>query len=175
MDIWRLRRAIRSGRATWAIAFFPPVLAAALIVAPPVAPAAERKADRTEWTAPDGTVMSTTLIGARVKNREGKDLGEVERLVIDPKTGRVSHVIAGLGGVAGIGETKVVLPWSAVVIGSDPSLPFRVIASVEQRAVDSAPRWVDPDRRPRYEGISSPTPATRLEPAPSPPMTAPRK
>ena len=101
------------------------VALAALIVTPSLAAPAERRADRTEWRAPDSTVMSSTLIGARVKNREGDDLGKIEQLVIDPKTGRVSHVIAGLGGVAGVGETRVVLPWSEVVIGSDPSLPHR--------------------------------------------------
>lgn len=153
---------------------FLPVVLAALVMAPPVAPAAERDADRSEWTVPGGTVMSTTLIGARVKNREGKDLGEVERLVIDPKRGRVSHVIVGLGGLAGVGETKVVLPWSAVVVGSDPSLPHRVIASVEQRAVDAAPRWVDPDRQPRREGVPSASPGSRLPRAPSPAAPGPR-
>lgn len=144
------------------------VVLTALIVSPSLTPAAERRADRTEWRAPDRTVMSSTLIGARVKNREGDDLGKVEELVIDPKTGRVSHVIAGLGGVAGVGETRIALPWSDVVIGSDPSLPHRVIASVEQRKVDAAPLFFDPDRRPRVEGVQSPSPGSRLSPAPSP-------
>lgn len=142
------------------------VLVLALAFATPDAARAvaaeEQKANRTEWSVPDGSLLSTTVIGARVKNREGKDLGEIERLVIDLKSGRVSHVMVGLGGVAGVGETKVVLPWGAIAMGSDPSLPHRVIASVEQRAVDSAPRWSDPDQQPRYKGVPSASPGRRI-------------
>jgi sporulation protein YlmC with PRC-barrel domain len=138
------------------------------------AEADESKPKRAEWRVPDGTLMSTTMVGARVKNREGRDLGEIEHLVIDPKTGSVSHVVVGLGGLAGAGETKIVLPWSAVVIGSDPSIPRRVIASVEQRAVDAAPRWTDPDSKARRDRAPSASPGTGLEPAPSPKAPGPR-
>jgi hypothetical protein len=161
-----------SGQTTWVL-----LALAIVIAAPDSARAAERepqKANRTEWSLPDGTLLSTTVIGVRVKNREGKDLGKIEQLVIDPRSGSVSHVILGLGGVMGIGETQVVLPWRAIVMGSDPSLPQRVIASVEQSAVDSAPRWRDPERGPWRERAPSASPGSRIEPAPSAPGPGPR-
>jgi hypothetical protein len=163
----------RPGRTTWALALALTIVSAAPEAAR-TADRAERKANRTEWNLPDGTLLSTTVIGARVKNREGQDLGKIDQLVIDPKSGRVSHVVVGVGGLAGIGETNVVLPWSAIVMGSDPSLPHRVIASVEQRTVDAAPQWIDPDRRPRYQGGPSASPGSRLDPAPGPAAPGPR-
>jgi hypothetical protein len=161
------------GPTTWVLA----LALAIVIAAPEAAHAAEReqqKANRTAWSLPDGTLLATMVIGARVKNREGKDLGKIEHLVIDPKSGSVSHVIVGLGGLAGVGETQIALPWNAIVMGSDPSLPHRAIASVEQGTVDSAPRWSDPERRPWRERPPSASPGSRLEPAPSAPGPGPR-
>jgi sporulation protein YlmC with PRC-barrel domain len=51
------------------------------------------------------------IIGTRIKNADGKDLGEVDQLLID-RSGKVTHVVIGLGGIAGVGEKKVVVPWS---------------------------------------------------------------
>ncbi len=84
---------------------------------------------------------STTIIGARVKNSEGKDLGKVDRLLIDENTGQVSQVVLGLGGLAGVGESKVVVAWKDIRLKADPDLPYRTIASVEDAVIERAPRW----------------------------------
>lgn len=109
-------------------------------------------------------VLSRTVIGARVKNREGKDLGEIDQLVIDPKTGRVSHVLLGLGGLAGVGERKVVVAWGDIRLMADPSLPHRTIASVDQAVIERAPRW---DRREDRGALDR-------SPSASPPAPPPR-
>lgn len=66
------------------------------------------------------------------------------------KDGKVSHAIVGVGGVAGVGERHVVVPWSRVKVrheGNDRKDGFAVI---EHATLDNAPRYtrVDRDRVP---------------------------
>ena len=76
-------------------------------------PADTRPADtRPAWKAEGNVVETRDLIGTRIKNAEGKDIGEIDSLVIDPQSGRISYVVVGLGGFLGVGERKVVVPWS---------------------------------------------------------------
>jgi hypothetical protein len=41
-----------------------------------------------------GVLLSSSVIGARVQARDGTDLGEIHQLVIDRRTGYVSHARA---------------------------------------------------------------------------------
>src|SRR5918994_978065 len=84
-------------------------LAAVLFAAPLIASAQNtRPADK---PARDTAAETKDIIGTRIKSTDGKDLGEVDQLLID-RNGKVSHVVIGFGGVAGVGEKKVVVPWS---------------------------------------------------------------
>lgn len=118
----------------------------------------ERETLRGRGLTPAGVLLSSTLIGARVKTGEGKDLGEIDQLMIEPKTGQVSHVVLGLGGLAGVGEAKVVVGWKDIEVTADPSLPYRTIARVDQAVVERAPRWAGTEHRdPRAPAASPPT------------------
>jgi sporulation protein YlmC with PRC-barrel domain len=66
------------------------------------------------------------IIGTRIKNTAGKDLGEIDQLLID-RNGKVSHVVIGVGGLAGVGEKKVVVPWS--------ELKFAPVAEGKKNAI----------------------------------------
>jgi len=131
---------------------------------------AERETPRQALDVPAAALLSSSVIGARVKNREGKDLGEIDQLVIDPKTGQISHAILGLGGLAGVGETKVVVHWKALQLTADPSLPHRTIASVDQAAVERAPRWDRGEDRRAQDRDPSASPPT-VTPMPRTPQT----
>jgi sporulation protein YlmC with PRC-barrel domain len=99
---------------------------------------------RDVYKAPDGVVESSRIIGTKIKNSAGKDLGEIEQLVVDTKVGKVTHAVIGKGGVLGVGETKVVVPWSSVALRADPDNRDRLMVTMEQSTIDAAPRW---DRR----------------------------
>ena len=86
-----------------------------------------------------GVHETKDIIGTRIKNTAGKDLGEVDPLLID-RNGKVSHVVIGLGGLAGVGEKKVVVPWS--------DLKFAPVAAGKKNAImmdearlENAPRY----------------------------------
>lgn len=123
---------------------------------------ARSEPQRQAW-APDGkAVESSKLIGVKVKNSQGKDVGEIDQLIIDQSDAKITHVVVGKGGVLGLGEQKVVLAWSDVKLQPDPNNRNRMVAMVDQSKLDSAPR---------YEARRDTTPAA--SPATSPGPTSP--
>jgi hypothetical protein len=129
-------------------------------------PAADRPAakpsvpPREAWKAPEGLHTSGELIGTRIKNAEGKDIGEIDQLLIDPKTGSVTHVVVGLGGILGVGETKVVVPFSDITLGAQHQ-GGRAMVTMDPAKLDKAPRW---ERRQVSRDLS---PAASPRPAPA--------
>src|SRR5262245_34978313 len=51
------------------------------------------------------------IIGLAVKNDKHEDLGKIDDLVIDMKTGEVRYAAIAYGGVAGIGSKLFAVPW----------------------------------------------------------------
>lgn len=67
-----------------------------------------------------GVLLSTdSLLGSNVRNPEGKEIGQIKQLMIDPHTGRVMYAVVAMGGFLGMGEKTVVVPWNAVVVARD--------------------------------------------------------
>ena len=107
------------------------------------------------WKHDAGLHETKDIIGTRIKNAEGKDLGEIDQLLID-RNGKVTHVVIGIGGLAGVGEKKVVVPWS--------DLKFAPVAAGKKNAItmdgaklDSAPRY---ERAARSDVAPSASPRT---------------
>ncbi len=75
--------------------------------------------DRPAFTLDSGHVDSKHVIGMKVVTPDGKHVGEIDQLIVNVKDGKVSHAIVGLGGLAGVGEQHVVVPWSQVKIHAD--------------------------------------------------------
>jgi sporulation protein YlmC with PRC-barrel domain len=54
------------------------------------------------------------VTGTNVKNSKGENLGEIENLMIDTSSGRIAYAVIGYGGVVGMGEKYVAVPWQSV-------------------------------------------------------------
>lgn len=106
----------------------------------------ERRDGREVWQNREGLMEAKRLVGTKVRTADGRDLGEIDELMIDPKSGRVSQVVIGLGGFAGIGERKVVVPWSSVKMARDSGDRQAMVASIDQATLDKAPRFEGTDR-----------------------------
>ena len=63
--------------------------------------------------APGQSLARDRLIGAKVHNREGVIIGDIEDLILSP-TNQVIGVIMGVGGVAGFGEKKLGVQYGAL-------------------------------------------------------------
>ena len=135
----------------------------AVLVAAPLVVSAQttRPSDTSDTKAPawkhTGTLHETKdIIGTRIKSSDGKDLGEVDQLLIDTQTGKVSHVVIGVGGLAGVGEKKVVVPWSEMKFS--PTAEGKKNSIVMDKAkLDSAPRY---ERSASMERSPSASPST---------------
>jgi sporulation protein YlmC with PRC-barrel domain len=97
--------------------------------------------DRAAFTMDRTHLDSKHVIGMKVNMPDGKHVGEIDQLIVNFKEGKVSHAVIGLGGVAGVGEKHVVVPWSQVRIQPDKSNAKDMVAIVDRTALDSARRW----------------------------------
>ena len=129
------------------------LLAAPLFVSVQTTLAADTKAP--VWKQDAGVHDTKEIIGTRIKNLDGKDLGEIDQLLID-RNGKVSHVVIGVGGLAGVGEKKVVVPWSELKMASatDGRKPAIMM---DQAKLESAPRY---ERSARADRSPSASPST---------------
>ena len=85
--------------------------------------AQERKATDPSAARPQGektrvevakNVRASQLVGLAVKNKQGKDLGKVEDMVVDLKNGDVRYAALSFGGFAGFGSKLFAVPWQAM-------------------------------------------------------------
>jgi sporulation protein YlmC with PRC-barrel domain len=136
---------------------------ALLVTAPLVASAqTTRPADPRDTKAPAwkqaGLFETKDIIGTRIKSTDGKDLGEVDQLLID-RNGKVSYVVIGLGGVAGVGEKKVVVPWSDLKFAPVTEGKKNAI-TIDAAKLEKAPRY---DRSARLDTAPAASPRSPVQ------------
>ena len=87
-------------------------------------------------SAQSGVLLDVnSIIGATVRV-QGKDAGKVERLMLDPKDGRVRTVVVQQGGTLGMGGKSISMPWESVKVAQDGD---RIVVTAEQQMLDQAP------------------------------------
>ena len=116
-------------------------LYASLIVLTMVAPVAAQQpspggAPPSSTRQPAVQVDSSAIVGSTVRSAEGKDIGKVDRLMVDPRDGRIATVVVSMGGTLGMGGRKVAVPWNAVKVAQDDG---KVVLTVNQQILDQAP------------------------------------
>lgn len=89
-----------------------------------------------------GPVQARWIIEAPVRDADGRALGSVLRVWIDPADGRVQSLVVASGGVDGQPITRRVVPWKAVKIGWTDR---RLHLVVDRRALDRAPEATEVD------------------------------
>lgn len=96
---------------------------------------------RQAWAPPSSAVESKQIVGMKVRSDQGRDIGEIDQLIVNPSDGKITHVVVGRGGLLGVGEQKVVVEWSDLRFQPDPENRNRWVATTEQSKIDSAPRY----------------------------------
>ena len=61
-----------------------------------------------------GVLKASDLIGMKVVGTDGKNLGKVRDLVIDPYDGQIDYAVLDFGGFLGIGDKYFAVPWEAL-------------------------------------------------------------
>lgn len=83
---------------------------------------------------------SDDLLGSEVRSADNVALGSVDDIVMGPESGRIAYLIVGRGGVFGIGERHVAVPWEQFKV--TPNLNILVLATSKD-AMDKAPRIIE--------------------------------
>jgi sporulation protein YlmC with PRC-barrel domain len=123
------------------------VIALAAIVASAAAYSADPPVNKSAAATPQNpnqkVLVSTTfraskLMGLHVRNTAGEKLGTVDDMVVNVATGKIDYVAMGVGGVLGLGEKLLAIPYSEMKFnfGKDENF-FVVNMSLEK--VKAAP------------------------------------
>jgi sporulation protein YlmC with PRC-barrel domain len=63
-------------------------------------------------------IASDRVEGTAVRRSDGTKIGTIQRLMIDKLTGNVAYAILSFGGILGMGQKHVPVPWSQMQYSS---------------------------------------------------------
>jgi sporulation protein YlmC with PRC-barrel domain len=60
-------------------------------------------------------IQATSIIGSRVRNQDGENVGKIEDFVMDMEAERIAYAVLSFGGLLGIGDKLfAVMPTAAI-------------------------------------------------------------
>jgi PRC-barrel domain protein len=83
-------------------------------------------------------IGSDKVEGTEVYRSNGDHIGEIERVMIDKRTGKVTYAVMSFGGFLGMGEDYYPLPWSLLTYNERLG-GYEVNVSEEQ--LEGAPKY----------------------------------
>jgi sporulation protein YlmC with PRC-barrel domain len=98
-----------------------------------------------------GMCRSSKTIGSDVEDGSGKNLGNIDDIVIDDGTGRIVYVVLSFGGFLGMGDKLFALPWQSLKPSAKDD--DKMVLEVQKDRLQAAPgfdkkNWPDmADRR----------------------------
>lgn len=81
------------------------------------------------------TMSASTLIGDRVMNAQGDQLGNLKEIMLDVDSGRVAYAVLDFGGFLGMGDKFFAVPWQAFSVDE---ANHRMILNVEKSTLEQA-------------------------------------
>ena len=63
-----------------------------------------------------------SIIGDKVKNKEGEDMGHIKDIMLDIRSGKIEYYVIEFGGFLGIGEKFFAIPFRLLEIDPDHKL-----------------------------------------------------
>lgn len=95
-------------------------------------------------------VCAADIEKAHVRGASDEDLGEIEKLMVDPKASYVAYLVFASGGALGVGEKHFALPWAVLDIShSGDKVVVRAPALTKDR-LSNAPEYDAKDKERMY-------------------------
>lgn len=83
-----------------------------------------------------GVLKASNVIGMKVESTEGKSLGKIKDLVLDPDEGDVQYAVLDFGGFLGIKDKYFVVPWEVIHFTPNGK---KILLDVSKRDLKNAP------------------------------------
>jgi len=105
-----------------------------------------------------GTLMverASRVLGGKVTNPQGEDLGKIEEVVINPNTGSIQYAVLSFGGIMGLGDKLFALPWTLLKPTNIPEgrKDQHFLLNVDKAKLEKAPGFP----KNNWPDISAPT------------------
>jgi hypothetical protein len=81
-------------------------------------------------------MSAESLIGDKVINLQGEDLGKIEEIMIEMESGKVDYAVLSFGGIMGMGDKLFAIPWHLLRL--DPE-NRQFILNVDKERLKTAP------------------------------------
>ena len=81
-------------------------------------------------------LSATTIIGDKVINSAGEQLGSIKELMMDIDKGRIAYAVLSFGGFLGFGDKLFAIPWRALTIDT---ANHAFILDVDKGVLEKAP------------------------------------
>ena len=65
-------------------------------------------------TTEPAVLSATTVIGDKVVNPQGENLGKIEEVMLDIHDDRIAYAVLSFGGFLGLGDKLFAVPWQAL-------------------------------------------------------------
>lgn len=123
-------------------------------------------------------VDATGVLGRDVHDADGRDIGRIVDVVVEP-SGKPIAVVVDAGGFMGVGSRRVAVDWAAVHVPAPGVADLPVTIDLTDTQVRSAPEYTDRTRPAIVVGAPETTPddaepPPTAEKAPSPPEPDPQ-
>lgn len=116
----------------------------------------QRTKDREQAARLDSKTTGTSvrvskLIGQNIQNSQGKEVGEINDIVLDAGSGRIRYVAVTYGGLLGVGNKMFAVPYEAFQCKSDPDDHAKtiVVLDVTKEQLDGSEGF-DEDHWPNF-------------------------
>ncbi|KVM10837.1 photosystem reaction center subunit H [Burkholderia ubonensis] len=76
-------------------------------------------------------MTASTLEGDKVLTTDGDDVGKLKEIMLDVGSGRIAYAVLSSGGLLGIGDKLLAVPWNALTLDTERKC-FLLSASTEQ-------------------------------------------
>ncbi len=103
----------------------------------------EAKKDR-EFITQAGVspLKSKDIIGSKVEDPSGNNLGRITEIAVEPKTGRVAFVVIEHGGAGGFGSKQAALPFSDFSVEKDKEGKIKTfVLNMNKERLEKAPKF----------------------------------
>src|SRR5438105_5953422 len=78
------------------------------------------------------------LTGYKIRNAAGEDLGKLEELALDERSGQVLYAILSFGGFLGLGNRLIAIPWKRLIMQPDQKA---LLLNIDKDTLENAPSF----------------------------------